>query len=68
MTGMRRAGRIVLNGLTGLSLILAVLVTVMWVRSYTSGEQVVRHGVSFTPVDRYSHRKRAIRFTDQVIL
>jgi hypothetical protein len=40
MAGMKRAGRIVLNGLTGLSLILAVLVAVMWVRSQWRSDAV----------------------------
>ena len=40
MAGMKRAGRIVLNGLTGLSLILAVLVALMWVRRYWGCDEV----------------------------
>jgi hypothetical protein len=38
MAGMKRAGRIVLNGLTGLSLVICVAAAAFWVRSYWFSE------------------------------
>jgi hypothetical protein len=58
MVGMKRAGRIVLNGLTGLSLILTALVAVMWVRSHWRCDAVwvnARTGLKGTGVIFYSN-------------
>jgi hypothetical protein len=50
IAGMKRAGRIVLNGLTGLSLILAMLAAGLWVRSYrfSEGWSMGRNDLSLT--------------------
>jgi hypothetical protein len=42
MAGMKRAGRIVLNGLTGLSLLLCLATVVLWVRSWRSADVLER--------------------------